>query len=108
MRQNVVEANRERDLLLTDRRHVYFIPQGWCDEWSVAAGFEGGLDWVENGEPSPEINCYAPTHTKMNSPVDTLFVKVADLQKLDEIDEMPAKKLHPELFAHLERINAEA
>lgn len=107
MIQNVVEANRERSFYLTDRQNVYFIPKGWCDAWSVADGFSGGLDFInEDGEAEPEIYCYAPTHSRPNSPVDTLFVSVADLQKLVEIDEMPARKLHRELFLYLEKINA--
>ena len=103
MKQNVVEANRERDLWLVDEVcNVYFIPQGWCDEWSIAAGFTGGLD---NEEDGPEIYCYAPTHTYANSPIDTLFVPVTMLQPLRETDEQTARLVHPALAAFLDAIN---
>ena len=105
MDQNVVTANREQDLWLTDETHVYFAPQGWCDAWSVAAGFTGGLDFIDDyGKPDPEIYCYAPIEDVPNSEVDTLFIPVRELQAMREIDETEAKQLHPALFDFLSHV----
>ena len=104
----IAVKNRKQDLWLEDENNCYFIPQGWCDDWSVAQGFSGGLDFIDDeGLPSPEIYCYAPTHTTPNSPVDTLFVSVKDLSQLTEITEEKAKKKHPALGEHLDKINEE-
>jgi hypothetical protein len=103
---NIIETNTSRELFLTDGKNVYFIPRGWCWGWSVEKGFSGGLDFVnDDGFAKPEIYCYAPTHTVENSPVDTLFIPVTDLEKLEEVTEERAKDIHPVLFAFLDAIN---
>jgi hypothetical protein len=106
MQQNVIEANRQRDLYLTDETHVYFAPQGWCDAWSVAKGHTGGLDYVDDeAGPQPEIYCYAPACVTPNSEVETLFVRVASLQRMREITEYEARTIHPQLFECLKEID---
>ncbi len=107
MLESVVEANRERDLYLSDGLHVYYVPLLWCDAWSFTQGHTGGLDWTpEHAEFSsgPEVYCYAPTHLEANSHVDTMFVLVERLQRMDELTEEQARYVHPELFNYLEII----
>ena len=59
---NLIEANRERDLWLTDGTNCVFIPREWCDNFTVAKGFAGGPDWKDGqtGEPLPELYGYGP------------------------------------------------
>lgn len=111
MQQDVVEANRQRDLwlLATTEQHVYYAPQGWCDAWSVADGMSGGLDYIdEERGPEPEIYCYAPLYTHPNSEVDTMFVSVADLQQMEEVDREKATRIHPAMIEFLDKIDSEA
>ena len=108
MQQNVVEANRERHLYLSDWDNVWFVPKDWCDAWSVATGFTGGLDYInEDGEHRPEIMCYAPVFTTKDSEVETMFCEVARLQQLNEVSEAEAKEIHPNLFKLLDEIDKE-
>ncbi len=106
MKQNVVEANRERTLYLFDGSHIYYVPQGWCDDFSSVDGGDGLNNLGENGVPEPEIYCYAPLYIVANSAVDTFYVKVDDLQKMEEVTEDRAKAIHPALFDHLDKINS--
>jgi len=92
--------NQAADLFLTDGDNVYFFPQGWVDSWLVKNGMTGGID----NEDGPEIYGYAPTDTEPNSAVDTMFVPISDLDKLREIDEAKARKIHPYLFECLKII----
>lgn len=106
---NVVDSNRQRDLYLTDGDNVWFIPQGWCDDFSIANGSSGGLDYVDDfGEVRPEIYCYAPLGLDKNSEVDTLYCSIASLEVLRETTEEESRQIHPELFRYLDAINSEA
>lgn len=100
MLQNVIEANRERDLWLKDNadnlNHCIFIPRGWCDEIPA-----NPLD----EEDGPEIYCYAATLLIPNSPVETLWVEIARLQTMEETTQARAQKLHPALQDHLNEID---
>jgi hypothetical protein len=102
--------NRKQELWLMDisTENCFFIPQGWCDEWSVATGHAGGLDNVDDdGKPEPEIYCYYPTQTVANSEVETGFVAIKDLEQLVPTTEEEARKRHPKLGKHLDAIDAE-
>jgi hypothetical protein len=108
MRENVIEANRQRTLILTDGEHVYYVPEGWADGFTYAAGCTGGPDWQEGDEDmadGPGLYCYAALNTDPNSPVETLFVSVAVLQGMKEISEEEARQLHPALFEYLAAID---
>jgi hypothetical protein len=101
---NIVDVNRERECYLTDGVHAYFLPKGWADHFSD--GVECGLKCIdEDGNPDPEIYCYAPTHVYLNSPIDTMFVSVAMLERMIEITPEEAQRIHPKLFEHLTEIN---
>lgn len=113
MQHNIIAANRDRDLWLTPGDgNCYFIPKDWCDAFSFMNGHTGGIDWDGNNldhagyAKGPEIYCYAPTRTHANSPVETLFVEVKDLQAMQEISMTKARQIHPQLAAHLDTINA--
>jgi hypothetical protein len=105
---DVLAENRKRDVFLTDGDNCYFFPQGWCDDFTVAKGLAGGPDYVDEEDgPQPEIYGYAPLNTTPNSEVDTLFVPLETLDNCREVTEEQAKSIHPALFTHLEKINAE-
>lgn len=104
----ITELNRKRDVFLTDKENVFFIPLGWCDAWSYAQGHTGGLDWTpEHSDMAdgPEIYCYAPSGIGANSDVETLFVLVSSLEKMQEVSEAEARQIHPKLFETLKNIN---
>jgi hypothetical protein len=104
---NIIETNREREIWLTDGVHAYFIPKGWVDHFSD--GVESGIGYInEDGIPEPEAYCYAPTHIYVNSPVETMFVSVETLERMVEIDQAEAERIHPKLAEHLITINSEA
>ena len=46
------------------------------------------------------------THTRDNSPVETLWVGIAQLDRLSEVTEAEAKAIHPALFEYLALIDA--
>lgn len=102
MKQDVIEANRDRDLYLVDWRYdnVVFIPKGWCDEFTVANGFAGGPD----DKDEPAIYAYGPTHSKNDSEVETLFFEIVELQEMEEVSETAARRIHPALFCHLDTL----
>jgi hypothetical protein len=104
MHENIIEANRQRDVHLEDGRNAYYIPQGWCDEWSVTGGSTGGLDYInDKGVNSPEIYCYVylrrPTFV-----LDTMFVEVADLQKMREMTREEQTANYPHMYQLLEQL----
>lgn len=111
----LIQRNRERDIYLLDRQviaggdialHVYYIPQGWVDDFSKAAGFQWGPDATgPDDEDGPEVYCYAPNQLAKNPTVETLWIPVPDLERMEEITEERARELHPALFEVLERIN---
>ncbi|GMU20579.1 MAG: hypothetical protein AMXMBFR13_06760 [Phycisphaerae bacterium] len=113
--QTLVEQNRERGLYLLDRQviaggdialHVYYIPRGWVDDFSKAAGFEWGPDATgPEDEDGPEVYCYAPNQNTKNPPVETLWIPVPDLERMEAITDARARELHPALFEVLERID---
>lgn len=110
MNQDVVEANRERDLWLASSfNRIIFVPKGWCDDYSYAKGHHGGLDWTQNNgmfAKGPEILCYAPnTVNEKIKPVARLFILVEKLQKLEEVDKETARTRDPDLFEFLEEDN---
>ena len=111
----IIERNRERTLWLkeldqdgkdTGNRHM--IPQGWCDDFSIAAGSEWGPDYVKKDDADdtePELYCYTPTRTVPNSPVETVWVAVSHLETLPETTEEEARQSHPRLANYLDAIN---
>lgn len=112
MQQNVVEANRERDLyLLQDLGSVIFIPQGWCDSFCYANGCCGGPDPRTEDDGEPDLYGYSALESYALMPsgreIATLWHPVQYLQKMLELTEEQAKEVHPELFDHLIRVNNE-
>ena len=111
----VVERNRERTLWLkelddqnNETGNRVMIPQGWCDSFSLAAGFEWGPDYVPTSDADdtkPELYCYTPTHLISNSPVETLWVAVDTLETYPETTEDEARHAHPALAAFLDAID---
>jgi hypothetical protein len=93
--------NRCQDLWYTDELNCYLFPQGWCDAFTAAQGFPGGPDNPER----PEIYGYAPLSTDTDSEVETLFVSISTIRGLRQIPEAEARRLHPQLGAHLDAIN---
>lgn len=112
MNQNVVEANRERDLYLKELAddmdlpsgNVVFIPQGWCDEFTIANGFAGGPDDVED---EPCLYGWIPLTTDANSEVHTGWYPIEALQQFPEITEQEAREIHPRMFERFAELNAE-
>ena len=96
--KTLVESNREHDLYLYESGNIYFIPQGWCDEFDNPEQ----PDELPNG---PEIYCYAPISTVADSEVETLWVPIIQLSIMSERTEAEAKKIHPKLFVYLDAIN---
>ena len=106
LRNGYVAANRIRDLWFTDGKNSWYFPRGWCDDFTVANHFSGGPDFVDDGEPTPELYGYAPTHTKSNSDVETMFVAMKDLAKLTVTTREKALKIHPKMKKYLVDIDA--
>ena len=99
----LVKANQARNLILTDDRHVFFFPQGWAEEY-----FDIMLENYEDSNPEDavfEMYGYAPLWLHDNSEVDTMWVTMSDCESMREISEEDARELHPELFAHMEKLN---
>lgn len=94
MTETIVGKNRERDVFLTDGVKCWFLPKGWCDQWGVAAGNTGGLNYIDDdGSPCPEIYCYALQFNNPNAQADTDFVSVEYLEKLREVTEEEAYRI---------------
>lgn len=94
--QGIIQTNRSgRDLFFADDRdNVYFVVAGWYDYF------------LENGcGEEDEVHCYAPTHTRPNSPVETLYVELDTLAAMRAVSEEEARRLHPALFEHLAAID---
>ncbi len=56
-------------------------------------------------EDGPEVYCYAPTEDMKNPPVETLWVNLPDLERMEAITEERAREVHPALFDLLDKIN---
>lgn len=93
------EKNKTQDQWLFNERegNVYFLPHRWCEEFQ-------DLDGDANAESGPTAYCYAPTHTRPNSPVALLWVPLAFLDTLAETDEDTARRAHPALDEYLRAI----
>lgn len=92
-------TNLRRDLWLLDAKqgfNVYFIPHEWADLFNDPEGDEA--------TEGPTAYCYAPTSTSPNSPVDLLWMPLAFLDTLTEIDEGTARRAHPALDEYLRAI----
>lgn len=108
----IIEKNRVQNLYYhaPEDGGVILVPQGWCDEFTVATGHAGGPD----NEDEPELYGYLPG---MYDPADdfdtqadeaTGWVEISDLEALREVTEEEARTLDPNLFRLLEAIDAEA
>jgi len=98
MDMDIKKENRKRDLWFLDgtRANCVFIPQGWADEL-----------YEVDEEDGPSVYGYGGTYKTPNSTCETYWYPFSLLNSFEEITKEKAKGIHPELFAHLKKIDDE-
>lgn len=91
----LVLLNRQQSLYFTDGQNVYFLPQDWAEE------FQDGVE-----HDVLEVYCYAPMFTRPDSGVETMWIPLAELTVMRQIDEPEARRIHPKLFRWLDLMNS--
>ena len=121
--KTLLQANREHGLFFQELHdpdnddgkpsgNVIFLPKGWCDEITFANGDASGPEPEYFVGPNatmkdspPELYGYGPMYYGANSPVQEMWFDVQALLRYPQITEQEARKLHPKLFAYLNKIN---
>lgn len=114
----LIELSREQDLYFVapkghadEIERIIFLPQGWCDEFTVENGFAGGID----SEDAPDLYGYIGSpdilNWKMNERKEALtsdingWTSIDDLLNMRQVSEQEARQIDADLFITLDAIN---
>jgi|TARA_Y100000034_G_scaffold135146_2_gene205899 hypothetical protein len=97
---NIIKENRKRDLWFLDGTNTnpscVFIPKGWVDKL-----------YEEDEDDGPSVYGYGATNLTPNSSCANYWYAFSLLNTFEEITKERAEEIHPELFAHLKKIDDE-
>lgn len=82
------------------KKNAYFVPGGWYMQHTLGE--------LMHEFDANEIYGYAPTGEAPNSGVETMWIDLTFLYRLECVDEQTARKAHPKMAEHLDELDSES